>query len=281
MSRVVQSESRFRQLLADGFLPASQCGDGFLSLSQPLLDAGVLHWGRTGAGRRLVVQDQSVLADFVAKQYPTSGSVAQESFRRVEAVARFRDSKALANNAPEVLLLRAWRDDVLAVRGQAVHAATATSAHGVFAFAISDDYRLRGQCALIENPALFFSFERLDLNIPVAFLSCGFASSQLLQWLARGDLGPGAVLHLPDYDPIGLWEFLRIYAILGDRVLLHIPPDLNERFRRYSKPALLQPLKSSDILRRVRNANHPAVTQVLHLIDHHGAGLEQEALLLS
>ena len=72
-----------------------------------------------------------------------------------------------------------------------------------------------------------------------------------------------------------------IHAILGDRVSLYIPSDLDERFQRYSRPALLQPLKSSDILRRVRHASHPAVQQVLRLIDHHAAGLEQEALLLS
>jgi hypothetical protein len=49
--------------------------------------------------------------------------------------------------------------------------------------------------------------------------------------------------------------------------------------RRFSNPALLPPLKSSDILRRVRNSTHPAVTEVLRLIDHHAADLEQEALI--
>lgn len=178
-----------------------------------------------------------------------------------------------------MVLLRGWHD-ILTYHGETIPISDATARFGVFALRLDQGFHLKGQCALVENPALFFSMERLSLPAPVAILSRGFASARLLEWLSAQKLAPGAIIHLPDYDPVGLWEFLRIHQELGDRVCLHTPADLEERFRRYSNPGLLYPLRSSDILRRVRASQHPSVQAVLRLLDQFGAGLEQEGLLL-
>ena len=52
------------------------------------------------------------------------------------------------------------------------------------------------------------------------------------------------------------------------------------RFRRFPNRALLDPLRSSEMLARLRASTDSDVVEVVELIDEFGAGLEQEALLL-
>jgi hypothetical protein len=281
MSKAVQAEARLRELLAQGSLPASHCGRAFLEVLGPLLETGVLIWERTGAGRRLKVWDSSVLAEFVAGKYP--GLSSDGDLARIRGIGQFRDSKALANDAPEIAIFRAWDDAIIKKNGEPFGAAQFTNAHGICAIQLRDDrdYSLHGICALVENPALFTHFEKLDQPIAAAFLARGRVSDRLLNWLAHQNFKQGALVHFPDYDPVGLSEFTRIKARLGEAARLHKPADLRERFRRFSNRALLDPPRSCEMLGRLRNSNDPDVIELVALIDEFGAGLEQEALLLN
>ncbi len=133
MIREAQSETKLRELLAQGSLPASECGRGFRELIAPLLDGGVLAWQRSGAGKRLAVAAPGSLAKFITATYPqSSDKTGPQISNRVTAVARYRDSKALENDVSEVVNLRAWRDGVLRCEGEDVPVSTLTAAHGVF-----------------------------------------------------------------------------------------------------------------------------------------------------
>jgi hypothetical protein len=88
------------------------------------------------------------------------------------------------------------------------------------------------------------------------------------------------LIHLPDYDPVGLSEFGRLRARLGQRVALHLPADLETRFERFSNRALLKKANSQAMLAQLRRSEMPAIRQVVELIDRYNAGLEQEALLV-
>jgi hypothetical protein len=85
---------------------------------------------------------------------------------------------------------------------------------------------------------------------------------------------------LPDYDPVGLSEFGRVHASLGQRSRLHLPSDLDARFERFSNRDLLKKLNSQAMLAQLRRSELPDVQRVVGLIDRHNAGLEQEALLI-
>ena len=113
------------------------------------------------------------------------------------------------------------------------------------------------------NPQSFFNF-------------CANHAPLLRALAVRG----GEILHLPDYDPVGLFEFGWVHARLGHRAGLYLPPDLEARFDRFSNGDLLKNLNSQAMLAQLRRSELPAIRRVIELIDRHNAGLEQEALLI-
>jgi hypothetical protein len=227
------------------------------------------------------VRDVAALRLFFAGRYPNA-EVFNDAPSRIVGIARFRDSKALANDASEIVCLRAWKDGALLRDGAPVDAAAATHEHGVFAFALTapSAYAVRGVCALVESPVVFALVERLNLPLDLALYGRGRISGRLLDWLAQMNPSDCSLIHLPDYDPVGLNEFARLRAHLGDRVTLHLPADLTSRFADFSKPSLVADLNNQNVLRNLRQSPDPAICAVLKLIHEHNAGLEHEALLL-
>ena len=273
--------AQFEALLGHGSLPYSACSGSFLKTLRPLLDSGVVVEERSGAGRRLAVHDTVAVQAFFSKRYPDA-ALFDGASSRIVGVARFRDTKALLLDEPRLVCVRAWRANVLLRDGQPVDAAAATASHGVFAFLLADQspYSLCGACALVENPAVFACLERLNLPVGMAIYGHGRASTRLVDWLAGITAPDFTLLHLPDYDPVGLSEFARFRARLGKRARLHLPHDLPARFERFSNRGLLDKTNSRAVLANLRRSSVPEVRQVLEIIDRHNAGLEQEALLL-
>jgi hypothetical protein len=267
-------------LLSDrGELPKSQCSNSFLIFLRPLLAANVVVEQRTGSGRRLVVQDPATLGAFIAQNF-RNVEPRDDLPQRVVGVKRFRDSKAFPSDNPEIVQVRAWKRNVLRRNGEAVDAAGETSLHSVFSFQLGTPYTLHARCALVEGPVMFSRFERLCLDVSLVIYGQGRISARFLEWLTKQSEEGFSLLHLPDYDPVGLQEFERIRGRLGVRVHLYLPENLDELFGRYSKRQLLQKRKSQVLLAKLRRSDSSEVQRVVELIDKHNAGLEQEALLI-
>jgi hypothetical protein len=281
MNPQAQIQKRLHQLMAQESLAASQCGRAFLSLVEPLLQGGVLELQPSGAGQILSVKNAAALRDFCRQRFPEAAWPA-DSGGRVESVARFRDTKALASRENEIISLRSWREDALWREDRPAGAAAATAAHGVFSFLLAPDspYELRGAVALVENPAVFLAAEQLKPGVDLVIYGQGRISHRVLDWLTRSKAPGFHLLHLPDYDPVGLSEFQRLHAHLGDRVSLHLPADLEARFAQYSNRELLKKGNSQALLAQLRQSTLPAIRRVVELMDRHNAGLEQEALLI-
>lgn len=281
MKRQAQAQAQLRALAAAGELPASQCSQTFLKLIAPLLDGGVVSWKRSGGGRCLAVRDCESLRRFCRQLFPDA-AFPENAAGRVIGVARFRDTKTLSDRECEFLSVRVWREEALLKNGQAVGAAAATVAHGVFSFLLQRHcaYELHGTCALVENPAVFEAIEALGLDVGAAIYGQGRLSNRALEWIAGLTSRDFRLLHLPDYDPVGLSEFQRLRARLGDRILLHVPEDLEARFSRFSNPELLKKGNSQAMLAQLRRSEEPVIQRVVGLIDCYNAGLEQEALFL-
>jgi hypothetical protein len=262
-----------------GQLPKSQCGRSFMVFLRPLLAANVVVEERAGSGRRLIVRDRATLEAFIDRNF--HNFVLDENLpQRIIGVQRFRDSKAFRSDNPDIVQVRAWRNNVLARNGAAVDVVGETTLHSVFSFRLSPSYTLNGCCALVEGPVMFSCFERLGLDVPLVIYGQGRLSTRLLGWLAEQREPKFSLLHLPDYDPFGLHDFERIRGDLRVRVRLHIPVDLEELFARYSKRQLLKKRKSQMLLVKLRRSDSTEVQKVVTLIDKHNAGLEQEALLI-
>jgi len=281
MSAGENTLARLQRLLAEGALARSHCSRALLHSLAPLLNTGIVEEERSGAGRRLVVRQPTALAAFIQGEFP-SAQTAPDDLSRTAGVARFRDSKALASNTPEIVTVRAWSDEGLRRNGAPCAAAAATATLGVFSFLLRDpqEYELAAPVALVENPAVFSHFERLQLPVSLAIYGHGRTSTRLVNWFHRQSAPGFSLLHLPDYDPTGLTEFERLHQMLTTRISLHLPPDLELRFRQFSNPALLHKPHNQAMLAGLQKSTLPEVRHVVSLINAHNAGLEQEALLL-
>ena len=268
-------------LIERGATPKSACGASFLKFVQPLLDAEVIVEERSGAGRRLVVRDKTAVRAFCLHNFPNAPVSAGDS-ARFAGVARFRDSKAFAGDTPEIVVVRAWSEDSLLRDNQPTYAAALTAQNGVFSFLLNHGtgYSLHGPCALVENPAVLACFEQLGLPVGLVIYGQGRVSNRLLDWLAKMTSPEFTLLHLPDYDPVGLNDFERLRGRLGERLSLHLPVDLGKRFARHANRRLLDKPNSRAMLASLRNTSSVEVLQVLALIHEHNAGLEQEALFV-
>ena len=284
MKDTVQPKHRkiCRRLLESGMLPRSACGSSLPRVLKPLFDSGVLRWGKSGGGQRLVVANRQGFQRWFEHYFPAAHLAQNVGSSRVRGVAEFRDSKALRSNLPEVICLRSIRDGSLLRDGISVPTTGPTKEYGVFSFTLADStpYTLRGDCALIENVAVFHSFEELGLNAPLA-IHVHSSSKRFLNWLVSNVERGLRVLHLPDYDPFGLTHFLRLHRRLGEAVTLHEPTNLAVLFRNYSKSALLRKPKNQRMLLKLRQAPNPSVRRVVALIDDFNAGQEHEALLIN
>lgn len=278
-------ESRLRELLRAGALAKSASSAELVSFVAPLLDSGVLAWERSGAGERLSVRNAETLSAFILDRFPfTELEMEAEISRRVASVGRFRNSKALRGDTPDIVTVRGWSDIALWHRGKPVAVSEATRMHSVFSFALTSnsDYELRTSCALVENPAVLLGFERFGIHtgIPLAIFAGGRVSNRLLDWLASQTAPAFNLRHFPDYDPVGLSEYARLQARLGSRASLHFPATLANCFTRFANRELLRFAATRRLLAKLRTISSPDVCAVINLIDRNNAVLEQEALLV-
>jgi hypothetical protein len=271
--------ANLKALAETGALPRSHCGVRLMSLLRPLVSSGVVAERRLGAGRQIIVRDLLAFQSFMKRTFPMD-DLAADLPNRVLGVRRFRDTKTYRTNGADILRVRAFSPGTLRKQGLPVDVHGATASHGVFSFRLTPEYTLHGQVAVVENPTVFDLFERLELPPTLVIYGQGRISGRVLGWFCdQGDEEAFSLLHLPDYDPVGLTEFERIRARLGSRAQLHIPEDLDDLFRRFGNPELLGKSRSRRLLVKLRSSKSIEVQTVVRLIDSHNAGLEQEVLI--
>lgn len=276
-----QLRQKLWTLINEGQLAWSQCGPSFLHFIAPLLEAGVVRHEKSGAGRKLVVRDGDSARVFFNSKFPSTDAVNLTS-TRISAVALYRSSKALPNDAPVIVHLRAAAPDSIEFQGTGMGADAATERHGLFAFHLNHDefIELHGTWVLVENPALFFRHSEVFGNAASAILLNGLAPNRLVRWLKNQTAGDLKLVHAPDYDPTGIAEFVRLKKQLGPALHLFVPDTVAELFNRFADPALLLKPRQQTALRQLRDSDDPLIQQLVGLMMRHNAGLEQEVLLI-
>jgi hypothetical protein len=272
---------RLQQLLDDGSIPASSLSKRARKTLAGLFDAGILSEEPSGAGRRVVVRSPTGLKNWVATRYP-HGLHGRDDVqgRRAAGVANLRDSKRGGGVGSALSHLRGFGDACLRRGDETLPVAEMTRRFGAASLLVDADcdWKLDGRICAVENLEVFLCIEKIVDDLDLAIFTHGRFSQQVIDWLADYAAPTATILHAGDYDPVGLAEYLRLKATLGERVRLFIPPDFEDKLSRYGNRELLR--KSRKLLATVRASDDPQVRRVVDLIDEHGRALEQEALLI-
>jgi hypothetical protein len=143
---------------------------------------------------------------------------------------------------------------------------------------IEDAWQTGQPLWLVENQALFDRTDWLPGGTQVTLLYYGGQlDGRLLAWLARHPRANRVVL-FPDYDGVGLANFARLYALLGDACECWLMPDWHIKLARYGSQRLWQ-----DTFRDFTNAVSQLPDYLGALTEEmrqSGLALEQEAVWL-
>ncbi|RRN44105.1 hypothetical protein EHV23_12065 [Lautropia dentalis] len=142
-----------------------------------------------------------------------------------------------------------------------------------------DDWHTGAPLWLIENQALFDRTDWLPPGPAVTLLYYnGQLSDLLVRWLAARPRG-SRLIHFPDYDGIGLANFARLHAQLGDACHFWLMPGWADSLQRYGSHALW--LRTLDPFLRVRPDLPSHLAPLLTQMELNGLALEQEAVWLT
>lgn len=268
-----------RTLHEAGRLPRSRFSQRTMGELKSLFDAGTLRIGKSGGGLIVEVRNAGALEAWCLARYPSAGAEVSGP-PRAQAVGTLRDAKLPERTDMEPILLRGLKPMACTRGGASFDLREATRLTGAVCLVLEPGrfWSTEGVVAVVENLECFMHAEDMQLGADVALFASGRLSSLALDWLASEELARCSFVHCGDYDPVGLDEFLRLKARIGERVRLHLPANLKELVAQYGKKNLL--LGSAALLMRLRNAPDALVREVVAILDEANCGLEQEILLL-
>ncbi len=270
---------RLLELAACGSLPLSAFGRAVREDLQSLFAAGIVRRVRSGGGEAVQVQNKTALDDFMVTHFPDSDA-AGDLPARAKAVRGMRNSKQARGREAAILLLRALKPVDCRLDGRPCNLLALTRTCGAAALVIHPGKALamHGTMALIENQECFLHAERMHIDVDIVMYTAGRLAGIILDALAGEGMQECRYLHCPDYDPVGLGEYTRYKAVLGNRLSLYSPPDLRELLRTYGKPSLLQG-RNGILMQSLRRGAPPELHRILTWMDEANAGLEQEILI--
>lgn len=245
---------------------------------------------RSGRGRVYQILNRGVLEQHLTELAPTGHTDLADTLpQRATNIGRARSSKiGRQKHDRHYLLLRAqgkpgWQND----RGQSLDLAHQTEAQGAATIALGSAadplWRTDSPIWLVENQALF---DRLDWlpdsgNISIGWYS-GQLRHQLIHWLSQ--LADTPVTLFPDYDGVGLHNYLRLKQHLGSRARLWLMPHWQEKLHQYGNNRLWQDTYKDFRVAAAGLADlfdeEPELKQLIERLQSTGLALEQEAVWL-
>lgn len=277
-------------LLEEGEVNVSRLSASTKSLLEPLRRTGGVERVPSARGAKWVLRNQAALRAVLAAQMPgLLAEVPEGVGPKARAIALTRNAHRGGSSEATAVLLKAPEGVRLVGPAGSVPVGLLTAQAGLAAFLLRDGavWRLEGDgplvLAVVENLESFLRAEALGVQADVWIYAHGRLSARLADWLGTLVEGSRELIHLGDYDPVGLDEYLRLRASWGGKARLHLPANLEDLFERHGNRGLLLKPRNQDLLGRLVAAEGtlPAdAREVLRLIRQHNAGLEQEALVL-
>lgn len=274
------------KFLGKAELPASQ----FTTIQRNSLDCfarqtGALSCQRQGRGETYRVVNLALFETHLKALSPGMKGLEEGDVPlRARNIADNRYSKTGAHRHEHYyLLLKAVGDNVLwreTGRGVELPLTQATRNFGAASLAVDadDSWSTESDLWLVENQALFDRTDWLPSGTVATVLYYGGQlNGLLLKWLGSRPRA-AKVIHFPDYDGVGVANFIRLRAALGERCNFWLMPDWDLKLDRYGSTQLWR-----DTLRDFATAS-PLLPEYLGpLADQmrqSGRALEQESVWL-
>ncbi|MFN4324655.1 MAG: hypothetical protein ACK4FP_02075 [Azonexus sp.] len=268
-------------------LPASH----FSTAQRSALDrfarqTGAVICQRQGRGDVYRVSDPRLFDIHLSALSPQVGMLTSDDLPlRAQHIAHARDSKARHHQHECYYpLLKAVGDNVrwwLGEQGRELPLSQLTQHFGAASLRIEagDTWQSGQPLWLVENQALFDRTDWLPVGMQATLLYYGGQlDGRLLAWLGQRPRASRVVL-FPDYDGVGLANFARLFAQLGDTCEYWLMPDWQSKLARYGSQRLWQ-----DTLREFTSAVAQLPDYLGPLTEkmrQSGLALEQEAVWLS
>jgi hypothetical protein len=133
--------------------------------------------------------------------------------------------------------------------------------------------------ALVENLDLLIYgkqyFERIGFPGSVLYYS-GWLSRVLIEWLTERQRAPAYTI-FPDYDLVGIKNYLIAKSQINEPVDVFVPDNLDELLRKYGKR---EKLESQSDRAMIEGSDDPVARSLYQALLNHGRGLDQESLLI-
>jgi len=265
MIRGTQTLARFLNELKSGSVPSSKLGKSDSSAITNLENLGFLTKQKKGSGQIYVLHQSSSYLIWEKNYFPQgTESAAKSGKTRSMAVHTLRDSKMSQQTSPFIEIR--------------INSSLECEQIGSYFWYYDEfPYILGKSVVLIENLRTFLKSSSLFPSYHVAMRYDGIISDEIINVISKSD---SKILIAPDYDPVGLLSYVRIKKILGDRIELFIPDDLEKLFKSYSNRSLLssKPKNRQTLRNLLKGELDEDSLFVIELIQKYNAGLEQEVL---
>jgi hypothetical protein len=241
-------------------------------------DYGVFDYQRRGKTEWLVVKDREILEIQIINKFPNGLEFREKG--RLGGILSSRDSKKGGRASKVPVIMRFVSDSSDHSMGFAAH--ELTKKNGIVS--VLTDYStnsLNGKIVIVENFDCFLYAEMFIENSDVVIYAGGKIDSRLLDWIDDSK-EITKIVHMGDYDPVGLAEFVRISTNCSQNCEYYIHPDINlQVFKKYGKSSLVSDKRNSKTLEKLREStiNDDGFMKTIDLITRTGFGLEQEYLL--
>jgi len=273
---------RLRELQEKTTIPGSKFSKSIQHSLAPLFETGVLSKEAYKGGYIIRLNAPEAIEKFILRNFPSEGSrhFSAET-NRAQSILISRDSKK--GNTPQTpfVVMRGFNNCTLRRKDSEFDAASLTLCYGVCAMKVDKDnlWSFEGSVALVENLEVFWNIEKI-MDVDLAIYLAGRISNKIIAWFSSDAMQKAKLIHVGDYDPVGLDEFLRIYKTCGDRVKLYIPENIEYLFSTYGNIHLIRDMrKNQELLGKLRRSNNKEVLGILPLIEKYGCVVEQEILL--
>ena len=267
------------RLLEAGALPVSSVPKAAKGEIANIHNVGFILWGKSGAGAKYTVKDELAIRNLL--QSTGFNGELDLLTPKAKAVALHGDAHK-GRDSSLLLMLSAAAPSVTWSDGE-------NTLHGLllglyapprrFLPRQGDTWKTDKPLGLVENLDLVVYgreyFRRIGFEGSVLYYS-GWLSNALLDWLTETDRAPEYTI-FPDYDLVGLKNYIRAKERLGGCLDIHIPTDLKGLLKKYGNTEKLK----KDVDRGViEKSTDPKVNTIYTAMIELGAGLDQESLLL-